>query len=128
MNAPISRPSCFSSGCSSMPTTVTSSPRSRSDAAVNAMGKGEAVKDVPFFWSQHYDLSFNYVGHATRADDVRLFGSLDETNFAAVYREEGRVTAVVTLFRDDVSLGVELAMERGAGDEEILGIVQRAFT
>jgi NADPH-dependent 2,4-dienoyl-CoA reductase/sulfur reductase-like enzyme/nitrite reductase/ring-hydroxylating ferredoxin subunit len=97
-------------------------------AARNAMGKGEAVKDVPFFWSQHYDLSFNYVGHATRADDVRLFGSLDETNFAAVYREEGRVTAVVTLFRDDVSLGVELAMERGAGDEEILGIVQRAFT
>jgi apoptosis-inducing factor 3 len=96
-------------------------------AARNAMGKREAIKDVPFFWSQHYDLSFNYVGHATRADDVQLFGSLDATNFAAIYREDGRITAVATLFRDDVSLGVELAMERGESDEAILEIVKRAF-
>ncbi|PYQ26389.1 MAG: pyridine nucleotide-disulfide oxidoreductase [Acidobacteria bacterium] len=96
-------------------------------AARNAMGKGEPIKDVPFFWSQHYDLSFNYVGHATRADDAQLFGSLDETNFAAVYREEGHITAVVTLYRDDVSLAVELAMERGASDDQIDEIVKRAF-
>jgi apoptosis-inducing factor 3 len=97
-------------------------------AARNAMGKGEAVKDVPFFWSQHYDLSFNYVGHAKRTDDVQLFGSLDETNFAAIYREDGHITAVVTLFRDDVSLAVEVAMERGESDEAILAIVERAFS
>ena len=94
-------------------------------AARNASGRRERFASVPFFWSQHYDLVFAYVGHAQRADDVQLFGSLDETNAAAVFRENGRVTAVVTLFRDDVSLAVEAAMERGDGDIE--EIVRRAF-
>ncbi len=94
-------------------------------AARNAMGLRERFAHVPFFWSQHYELVFAYVGFAARADDVQLFGSLDDTNAAAVYREDGRVTAVVTLFRDDVSLAVEAAMERGESD--ILAIVQRAF-
>lgn len=44
-----------------------------------------------------------------------------------VYRDGGRVAAVVTLFRDDVSLAVEAAMEAGAGDDAILDIVRRAF-
>jgi hypothetical protein len=34
---------------------------------------------------------------------------------------------VVTLFRDDVSLAVEAAMERGDGDDAIADIVRRAF-
>jgi NADPH-dependent 2,4-dienoyl-CoA reductase/sulfur reductase-like enzyme/nitrite reductase/ring-hydroxylating ferredoxin subunit len=96
-------------------------------AARNAMGLREPFAHVPFFWSQHYDLVFAYVGFAARADDVQLFGSLDDTNAAAVYREDGRITAVVTLFRDDVSLAVEAAMERGESSEAILAIVQRAF-
>ena len=96
-------------------------------AARNAMGRRERFTSVPFFWSQHYDLVFAYVGHATRADDVQLFGSLDETNAVAVFREDGRITAVVSLFRDDVSLAVEAAMERGESSEAILAIVQHAF-
>ena len=90
------------------------------------MGLRERFTAVPFFWSQHYDLVFAYVGHASRADDVELFGSLDAQS-AAVYRENGRVTAVVSLFRDDVSLAVEAAMERGATDAEIMEIVSSSF-
>jgi apoptosis-inducing factor 3 len=96
-------------------------------AARNATGLREHYTAVPFFWSQHYDLVFAYVGHAERADNVELYGSLDEHNAAAVYRDSGRVTAVVTLFRDDVSLAVEAAMERHATDDAILDIVRRAF-
>jgi len=33
-------------------------------AAVNMLGFGEKFDAVPFFWSQHYDLTINYVGHA----------------------------------------------------------------
>ena len=95
--------------------------------ARNAMGLRERFTAVPFFWSQHYDLVFAYVGHATRADDVQLLGSLDSTNAAAVYRENGRITAVATLFRDDVSLAVEAAMERGDSDDAIAELLQRAF-
>ena len=96
-------------------------------AARNAMGRGERFAAVPFFWSQHYDLVFAYVGHAERADDTTTFGSLDATNAAVVYRDGGRIAAVATLFRDDVSLAVEAAMESNAGDDAILDIVHRAF-
>lgn len=93
-------------------------------AARNAMGLREPFTAVPFFWSQHYDLAIAYVGHATRADDVEIFGSLDAHAAAAVYREDGRITAVATLFRDDISRAVEAAMERNADDGEILEVIR----
>ena len=96
-------------------------------AARNAAGQSERFASVPFFWSQHYDLVFAMVGNAARADDAELSGSLDERNAAVVYRDEGRIAAVATLFRDDVSLAVEAAMERGADDDAIADIVRRAF-
>ena len=96
-------------------------------AARNAIGHRERYAAVPFFWSQHYDLVFGYVGHAERADEVELFGSLEGHNAAAVYRDESRIAAVVTLFRDDISLAVEAAMERNAGDDAILELIRRGF-
>ena len=96
-------------------------------AARNAIGNHERYAAVPFFWSQHYDLVFAYVGHAERADDVELFGSLEGHNAAAVFRDGGRVAAVVTLFRDDISLAVEAAMESNAGDDAILELIRRGF-
>jgi len=96
-------------------------------AARNAMGARERFTSVPFFWSQHYDLVFSYVGHAARADDVQIVGSLEATNAAAVYRVNGRIDAVATLFRDDVSLGVERAMELNESDAAILEIIRGAF-
>jgi apoptosis-inducing factor 3 len=106
--------------------------RQGQSAARNAAGHGEPFASVPFasvpfFWSQHYDLVFAYAGHAERADDAQLFGSLADHNAAVVYRDGGRVAAVATLFRDDVSLAVEAAMERGADDDAILEVVRRAF-
>ena len=101
--------------------------RQGQNAARNALGLRERFTAVPFFWSQHYDLVFAYAGHATRADDVQLFGSLDAHNAAAVIRDNGHIAAVATLFRDDVSLAVEAAMERDESDDAVLAMIQRAF-
>jgi NADPH-dependent 2,4-dienoyl-CoA reductase/sulfur reductase-like enzyme/nitrite reductase/ring-hydroxylating ferredoxin subunit len=96
-------------------------------AARNAIGQRERFSAVPFFWSQHYDLVLAYVGHASRTDDVEICGSFDASSAAAIYREHGEITAVVTLFRDDVSLAVEAAMERNESSAAIEQIVRGAF-
>ena len=37
-------------------------------AARNILGLGQRFSDVPFFWSQHYDVPINYIGHADKWD------------------------------------------------------------
>jgi NADPH-dependent 2,4-dienoyl-CoA reductase/sulfur reductase-like enzyme len=39
-------------------------------AALNMLGERERYADAPFFWSQHYDIPINYVGHAETWDDI----------------------------------------------------------
>jgi NADPH-dependent 2,4-dienoyl-CoA reductase/sulfur reductase-like enzyme/nitrite reductase/ring-hydroxylating ferredoxin subunit len=68
--------------------------------------------DVPFFWSQHYDVSINYVGHADRWDAIEIDGSLQRRDCSVRYRAGGRLLAMASLSRDRESLETELAMER----------------
>ena len=81
-------------------------------AGRNLVGRREPFRSVPFFWSQHYDLALNYVGHAERWDSTEIDGSLEARNFKVTYRAGGKVLAVLTLSRDRESLEAEAAMER----------------
>lgn len=69
-------------------------------------------RDVPFFWSQHHDVTLAYVGHAERFDPPEIHGDLDARDAHVVYRDGGRVRAVMTLGRDRVALDAEAAFER----------------
>jgi len=80
--------------------------------ARSMLGRG-GRRDVPFFWSQHHDVTLNYVGHAERFDPPEVHGDLDARDAHVVYRDGGRVRAVVTLGRDRLGLEIEAAMERG---------------
>ena len=82
-------------------------------AARNVLGRGERFADAPFFWSQHYDVSINYVGHAAKWDSIEVNGSLQDRSAVVVFRTGGRIAAVATVWRDKESLEAELAMERG---------------
>jgi apoptosis-inducing factor 3 len=75
-------------------------------------GNKTPFTDVPFFWSQHYDVAINYVGHADRWDAMELDGSLERRDCAVRYKRGGRVLAVATVSRDRVSMEAELAMEQ----------------
>ena len=67
---------------------------------------------VPFFWSQHYDVSINYVGHAESWDEILVEGDLAAKDGLVRFRRAGRDLAVASLFRDLDSLKAERDMER----------------
>jgi apoptosis-inducing factor 3 len=77
-------------------------------------GQRERFDAVPFFWSQHYDVSISYVGHAALWDSLKIDGDLGAHDCAITYLERGNVAAVATIFRDRESLEAELALERRA--------------
>jgi apoptosis-inducing factor 3 len=83
-------------------------------AARNILGRREVFDGVPFFWSQHYDIPINYVGHAERWDEVRVDGSPDAHDCMVSYLRSNHRLAVATIYRDRESLQAELEMERAS--------------
>jgi NADPH-dependent 2,4-dienoyl-CoA reductase/sulfur reductase-like enzyme/nitrite reductase/ring-hydroxylating ferredoxin subunit len=81
-------------------------------AAMNMLGHDEHFDAVPFFWSQHYDISINYVGHAERWDEIDIDGDIKARDCLLRYKSGGRVLAVSSIFRDIDSLRAELVMEQ----------------
>lgn len=80
-------------------------------AARNLLGAGEPYRQVPFFWSQHYDVSLNYVGHATTWDHIEQQGDPEERDCAFIYYMNGERRAVASIFRDRFSLEAEADMQ-----------------
>src|SRR5215470_10805637 len=83
-------------------------------AARNMLGQRKVFDDVPFFWSQHYDIPINYVGHAEKWDEIAVEGSIAAKDCVVRYKRGGRVLAVASIYRDLDSLRAEAAMEQAA--------------
>ena len=82
-------------------------------AARNMLGRRERYTAVPFFWSQHYDVSIDYVGHAQAWDQIDQNGDIATHDVALRFRKAGRTLAVATIFRGQESLMAEVEMEQG---------------
>jgi NADPH-dependent 2,4-dienoyl-CoA reductase/sulfur reductase-like enzyme len=82
-------------------------------AARNMLGQREPFDAVPFFWSQHYDVPINYVGHAEKWDEITVDGNIAAKDCLLQYKSRGRVLAVASIYRDIASLEAEVAMEEG---------------
>ncbi|TIT24673.1 MAG: pyridine nucleotide-disulfide oxidoreductase [Mesorhizobium sp.] len=81
-------------------------------AALNMLGHREKFEAVPFFWSQHYDVPINYVGHAERWEEIAVDGDIAAKDCLLRFKREGRTLAVASIFRDVESLEAEVEMER----------------
>jgi len=80
-------------------------------AARNMLGARERFDQVPFFWSAHYDVSINYVGHAEKWDRLEVNGSAEQKDVAVRFEQGGKLLALATIFRDQESLDAEIEME-----------------
>jgi NADPH-dependent 2,4-dienoyl-CoA reductase/sulfur reductase-like enzyme/nitrite reductase/ring-hydroxylating ferredoxin subunit len=80
--------------------------------AADMLGLGGPFNDVPFFWSQHYDVTLSYVGHANGNAQIEVIGSLEKRDATVTYRVAGKLAAALTVGRDRESLEIEAALER----------------
>lgn len=76
------------------------------------LGEHAPFAQVPFFWSQHYDVPINYVGHAESWDEISTDGDVMNKDCLLRFKRNGRVFAVASIFRDLESLQAEVMMER----------------
>ncbi len=83
-------------------------------AALNMLGERKAFDAVPYFWSQHYDVTIAYVGHAETWDDLVVEGDIAGKDGLVRMRRAGRTLAVASVFRDLASLEAEVSLEREA--------------
>ena len=80
-------------------------------AARNMLGRRQAFDAVPFFWSQHYDVSIRYVGHAETWDRTTIDGNVAAKDCQVSYYRNERKLAVATISRDRDSLKAEVGFE-----------------
>jgi NADPH-dependent 2,4-dienoyl-CoA reductase/sulfur reductase-like enzyme len=87
-------------------------------AALSMLGDRTPFTTVPFFWSQHYDVPINYVGHAEVWDEIVIDGDVMSKDCLLRFKRNGRVTAVASIYRDLESLEAEVMMERTLAGHE----------
>lgn len=87
-------------------------------AARNMLGASERFDAAPFFWSQHYNVSVRYTGHAEQWDHIDVAGRIADRACSVAYRRNGTTLAVASVKRDLENLEAEVALE--ADDEAAL--------
>ena len=55
------------------------------------LGYGEKFTDVPFFWSQHYDVPINYASHAEKWEEIDVDGDVASKDCLLRFKRNGRV-------------------------------------
>jgi NADPH-dependent 2,4-dienoyl-CoA reductase/sulfur reductase-like enzyme/nitrite reductase/ring-hydroxylating ferredoxin subunit len=82
-------------------------------AARNILSGRQSFDAVPFFWTDQYDFSLAYVGHAEHWDTAELDGQLsaDTQDCTIRYRRGNKTLAVAVVRRDLQGLNAEVAFE-----------------
>ena len=82
-------------------------------AAQNMVGAVNDFAEVPWFWSDQYDVNLQMAGLPSTANELVLRGSLDDRSFSAFYLRDGSIECVVGINRvRDVRVGRRLIGNR----------------
>jgi 3-phenylpropionate/trans-cinnamate dioxygenase ferredoxin reductase subunit len=90
-------------------------------AAANICGQDVAYAQVPWFWSDQYDLKLQIAGLSEGYDDVVIRGNPAERSFSCLYLREGRLIAVdaINAPRDFVQSKQLIANHAKIGKEKL---------
>ncbi|MDH3621921.1 MAG: FAD-dependent oxidoreductase [Gammaproteobacteria bacterium] len=100
-------------------------------AAANICGKDSAYSQVPWFWSDQYDLKLQIAGLSEGYDDVVIRGNPAERAFSCLYLRNGRLIACDAinaprdfvqskqLIADQVDIDVEKLADPGVALKEL---------
>jgi 3-phenylpropionate/trans-cinnamate dioxygenase ferredoxin reductase component len=121
-----SRPSVVAAGdCTVLPHPLTGEGRVRLESVQNAVsqakvaaaalaGRPQPYTDVPWFWSDQYDLKLQIAGLSTGYDQTVVRGDLDGERFSVLYYRDGRLIAVDAVNAAPDYLTVRKALAQGA--------------
>jgi hypothetical protein len=97
-------------------------------AGRNLAGAGERYDRVPYFFSDQFDLSLSYLGHARSWDELVVLGSreLAAPRFVAWYLRGGAPRAALLVNHPDAEDPVRELIRRGqpVGREELARILE----
>ena len=77
-------------------------------AAASMAGNGRAFTGVPFFWTQQFTRSFDYVGSGLGYEDLIVCGAIEKRDFTAFYAKAGRLVAACGTQSDEAGAFAEL--------------------
>ena len=87
-------------------------------AAARAMlGGTEPFDEVPWFWSDQYDLNLQMSGHPLHWDQMVFRGDVDARSFSAFYLDKGRLVACTGFNRGKDVRGARALIEAGVSPE-----------
>jgi 3-phenylpropionate/trans-cinnamate dioxygenase ferredoxin reductase subunit len=82
------------------------------------------VTRLPYFWSDQYDVSLEYRGHASGHDRAIWRGNKEALHFSVFYIRDGRIHAVLSINDKKVNeVGGKLIESRWTVDEKMLADV-----
>ncbi len=69
-------------------------------AAANMLGLDRPYDGLPYFWTYHYGVRYEYLGHPAEWDDVEVDGNPQADDFAAFYVKDGRCVGAFSANRE----------------------------
>jgi 3-phenylpropionate/trans-cinnamate dioxygenase ferredoxin reductase subunit len=82
--------------------------------AASVLGEREPFSEIPWFWSDQYDVNLQLAGSPLHADEVVVRGDTDDLSFTAFYLQGGRLTGVLAVDRPRDVRGAIRLIELGA--------------